>query len=167
MSASVHAGIHTPQADTPPGQTPPPPPADGYCCGWYASYWNVFLLPPANEVWGKVIFLHLFVILFTGGEYLTRYTPQGPGTSPQNQVHPLGPGTPPRDQVHPPGTGYTPLWDQVHPPGTRYPPGLIQIFRWFKFTLKPPYSIAIGKLRLAIWDTSFWTFWLKFGHKGP
>ena len=25
------------------------------------------LLPPANEVWGKVIFLHLFIILFTGG----------------------------------------------------------------------------------------------------
>ena len=25
------------------------------------------LLPSANEVWGKVIFLHLFVILFTGG----------------------------------------------------------------------------------------------------
>ena len=24
------------------------------------------LLPPANEVWGKVIFLHLFVILFIG-----------------------------------------------------------------------------------------------------
>ena len=21
-----------------------PPPADGYCCGWYASYWNAFLL---------------------------------------------------------------------------------------------------------------------------
>ena len=29
------------------------------------------------------------------------------------------------------------------------------VFRWFKFTLKPPYSIACGKLRLAIWDTSF------------
>ena len=27
----------------------------------------LLLLPPANEVWGKVIFLHLFVILFTGG----------------------------------------------------------------------------------------------------
>ena len=27
--------------------------------------------------------------------------------------------------------------------------------RWFKFTLKPPYSIAHDKLRLAIWDTSF------------
>ena len=24
-------------------------------------------LPPANEVWGKVLFLHLFAILFTGG----------------------------------------------------------------------------------------------------
>ena len=43
-------------------------------------------------------------------------------------------------------------------------PGL---FRWFKFTLKPPNRITGEKLRLAIWDTSFWTFWLKFGHKGP
>ena len=42
----------------------------------------------------------------------------------------------------------------------------ILVFRWFKFTLKPPYSIAHDKLRLALWDTSFWTFWLKFGHKG-
>ena len=25
------------------------------------------ILPPANEVWGKVLFLHLYVILFTGG----------------------------------------------------------------------------------------------------
>ena len=41
------------------------------------------------------------------------------------------------------------------------------VIRWFKFTLKPPYSIAHDKLRLAIWDTSFWTFWLKFGNKGP
>ena len=31
---------------------------------------------------------------------------------------------------------------------------------------KPPHSIPIGKLRLAIWDTSFWTFLVKFGHKG-
>ena len=53
-------------------------------------------------------------------------------------------------------------------PGVRPPhlPGIL-VFRWFKFTLKPPYSIAHDKLRLAIWDTSFWTFWLKFGHKGP
>ena len=31
-------------------------------------------------------------------------------------------------------------------------------FLVFKFTLKPPYSIARGKLRLAIWDTSFGLF---------
>ena len=43
----------------------------------------------------------------------------------------------------------------------------LHIIRWFKFTLKPPYSITHDNLRLAIWDTSFWTFWLKFGHKGP
>ena len=40
------------------------------------------------------------------------------------------------------------------------------LFRWFKFTLKPPYSIACSKLQLAIWNTSFCTFWVKFGHKG-
>ena len=43
----------------------------------------------------------------------------------------------------------------------------VYFFRWFKFTLKPPYRIMRDKLRLAIWDASFWTFWLKFGHKGP
>ena len=40
VPASVYAGIH------PPGRHPPadtPPPADGYCCGRYASYWNAFL----------------------------------------------------------------------------------------------------------------------------
>ena len=31
---------------------------------------HLVLLPPANEVWGKLIFLHLFVILFTGGAYM-------------------------------------------------------------------------------------------------
>ena len=30
---------------------------------------------------------------------------------------------------------------------------------------KPPYSIVIGELRLAIWDASFWTFLLKFGQR--
>ena len=28
-------------------------------------------------------------------------------------------------------------------------------------------DIMHGKLQLAIWDASFWTFWVKFGHKGP
>ena len=41
-------------------------------CGWQIKFREsrrsqLISLPPANEVWGKVIFLHLFVILFTGG----------------------------------------------------------------------------------------------------
>ena len=84
--------------------------------------------PPANEVWGKVIFLHLSVILFRGaylGRYpLGRYTPQQvtpwAGTHTPGRYTPLA-GTPPR-QVHPPGR-YTPLgsytpsnacWDTVN-----------------------------------------------------
>ena len=42
----------------------------------------------------------------------------------------------------------------------------IVVFGWFKFTLKP-HSIAHDKLQMAIWDTSFWTFIVKFGHMGP
>ena len=80
---------------------------------------------PRKRSLGKVIFLHLFVILFTGGEYLIRYTPRsrhppprtrctpradtppGPGTPPGSRPSlgadtPLGPGTPPQDQVHTP-----------------------------------------------------------------
>ena len=35
--------------------------------------------------------------------------------------------------------------------------------RWFKFTLKPPYSGAHECSLLAIWDTSHWNFFVKFG----
>ena len=49
VSHSVHGGVSAGQ--NPPGQTPlgrhptghTDSPADGYCCGRYASYWNVFL----------------------------------------------------------------------------------------------------------------------------
>ena len=88
------------------------------------------------------------VCLSTGGEYLTRYTPLGPGTPP-DQVHPPrtrytpqpgtppGPGPPPGPGTNPqtryapqtrctPPTRNTPQTryplDQVHPPGTRYTP---------------------------------------------
>ena len=75
---------------------------------------NLSFIPPANKLWGKVIFVHLFVILFTGGSMWagtppsTRYTnPPGQGTplstryTPQTR-YPPRPGTPTRDQVHPP-----------------------------------------------------------------
>ena len=60
-------------------------------------------LPPANEVWGKVIFLHLSVILFTGGV---------PGQVPPSRYTPLG--------RYPPGR-YTPPWAGT-PPMSRYTP---------------------------------------------
>ena len=41
------------------------------------------------------------------------------------------------------------------------------IFRWFKFTLKPPYSGVSEHSLLAIWDTSHWNFFVKFGLKTP
>ena len=37
------------------------------------------------------------------------------------------------------------------------------LFRWFKFTLKPPYSGASERSLSAIWDTSHWNFFVKFG----
>ena len=40
-----------------------------------------------------------------------------------------------------------------------------QFFRWFKFTLKPPNSITHGNLLSAIWDTSHWNIFVKFGLK--
>ena len=54
-----------------------------------SSTFIVLLLPPANEVWGKVMFLHLSVILFTGGGglhpgglHLGRSTSRGLGRPP-------------------------------------------------------------------------------------
>ena len=48
------------------------------------------VLPPANEVWGKVIFLHLSVILFTGGVCLSACW----DTTPQDQAPPWSRHTP-------------------------------------------------------------------------
>ena len=64
------------------------------------------------------------VCLSTGGEYLTRYTPQeqtlppGPGTPPRSR-HPPGPGTSPRSR-QPPRPGTPPR--SRRPPKTRYTP---------------------------------------------
>ena len=40
---------------------------------------------------------------------------------------------------------------------------IVFFFRWFKFTLKPPYSGVHERSLLAIWDTSHWNFFVKFG----
>ena len=53
-------------------------------------------LPPANELWGKVISLHLFVILFTGGVCLSACWDIPQGGAPPEET-PLG-GDPPGAQ---------------------------------------------------------------------
>ena len=72
------------------------------------------LLPPANEVWGKVIFSEACVKNSVhGGECLTRYTPTPPGP---------GRYPPQTRQVHPPGTRQVPPWTRQAPPWTRQVP---------------------------------------------
>ena len=66
---------------------------------WHISYLQI-IITGRNEVLAKVMFLHLSVILLTGGEYLTRNPPR------TREV-------PPRDQTHPPQTRQEPP-----PPGT-------------------------------------------------
>ena len=85
-----------------------------------------------NEVVAKVMFLHVSVILFTGGGL--RRTPRdqadppwqgdplGPGRPPQ-QGEPPWQGEPPRTKENPPGTRQTPPRDQADtPPAGRTPP---------------------------------------------
>ena len=45
LGADTLPGAVTPPArDTPTGADTHPPLRYGHCCGWYASYWNAFLL---------------------------------------------------------------------------------------------------------------------------
>ena len=93
-------------------------------CGRYASYWNsscslwtrtfvilrILFLTGRNEVVAKVMFLHVCVILFTGGREVL-------GRSPRTRQ------TPPPDQADtPPGTRQTPPRPGRHPPDQANPP---------------------------------------------
>ena len=105
----------------------PPRPASGQ----YASYWNAFLLPPSNEVWGKVMLLHLSVTLFTGvcpiacwdtppRHTSPRQIPPGQTPSLWADNPPLGRQPPPPWQTspHPPNTtGYGQQAGGTHPTG--------------------------------------------------
>ena len=122
------------------------------------------LLPPANEVWGKVMFLHLCVILFMGGGGSAHPSPvgrpRGLGRPPQVQT-PLG--RPPRVvetpwMQTPHGVGQTPL--DADPRGLAYPPGC-----------RPP---VVGQTSprgwpdphpLPIRSTSYWNAYLLWLHK--
>ena len=71
---------------------------------------DAVIVTARNEVGARLCFLQVCVILFTrGGEYLTRYTP-------------LGPGTPPPGTRYTPRARYTPLHQVPTPPGPGTPP---------------------------------------------
>ena len=116
-------GQTPPWEDTPPRHTQPPPPqADGYCCGWHASYWNAFLfymhsiskrfilhanqytndsetnivvyglLPPANEVCKGYVFTRVCHSVHGGSTWAGTPFPDR-----------YTPGRTPPGQVHPLG----------------------------------------------------------------
>ena len=102
------------------------------CCACAGINWRKYgalqfvecFLPPANEVWGKVIFLHLSVILFTGGLpqcMLGYHQPPHPQDHALPRTrHPPGPGTP--WTMQPLGTRQ-PLLGPCTPSRTMHPPG--------------------------------------------
>ena len=91
---------------------------------------SILIITGRNEVVAKVIFLHLFVILFTGGSASVHAgippPPRTRQTPPWDQADtPLPPDQTdtPQDQVDLSGTRQTP-WDQADPPWTKQtPPG--------------------------------------------
>ena len=85
------------------------------------TLWKRGLVTGRNEVVAKAMFLHVCVILFTGG--VSGQTPQPPG-----QGEPPRPGRhPPQTRQSPPGrenplTRQTPPWTRLKPPGPGRPP---------------------------------------------
>ena len=75
-----------------------------------SSTFIVLLLPPANEVWGKVMFLHLSVILFTGGGSASKGSASG-------EVYIQGVGQTPLDADPLSTMGYSQQAGGTHPTG--------------------------------------------------
>ena len=91
--------------------------------------YSLHIFTGRNEVVAKVMFLHVSVILFTGGgspgreNPLDRETPLQGGTPP-DQADPPGQGEPPPSREEPPPGPGTPPWTRENTPRTRQtPPG--------------------------------------------
>ena len=132
----------------------------------------VKLLPPANEVWGKVIFSEACVILSTGGVGVRAW----PGTTPPPRSrHPQGLHTPqttyprdcipPRDYVPPQTTypqdyippqtmyplDYVPPLGLCMPPGTMYAPRLHTPGDYVPpGTTSPPWTVYVRVVRILL-----------------
>ena len=89
-----------------------------FCSKGYRIWIKPRLITGRNEVVAKVMFLHVCVILFTGGLRAGR-TPQEPGRTPRTSQTPS-----PRPGRHLPlGPGRHPPWDQADTPRPgRHPP---------------------------------------------
>ena len=101
---------------------------------------------------------HLFDILTS---FNLNHLSQSQGYFCLIQAPPNTPQVPPNTPPGIPHPGPPPSHHQTSPRSSLY----FFIFRWFKFTLKPPYTITHGNLLSAIWDTSHWTSFIKFGPK--
>ena len=128
----VHAGIHTPLPSACWDR-------HGYCCRWYASYWNAFLLPPAMKLGQGYVFTGMCDSVHRGVSASvhagippgSRHPPweQTPPRSrhPHEQTPPrsIPPGSKPPHKQTPPGAD-TPLGadtpQEQTPPGIRHPP---------------------------------------------
>ena len=76
------------------------------------TFRNGIYLPLANKVWGKVIFLHLCVILFMGGGFPACIT----GHMTREGLHPGGRGSASKGGQTPPSTtGYGQQAGGTHP----------------------------------------------------
>ena len=153
-----------PHATRPPEQTPPqsrhPPGADASIrsmSGQYTSYWNAFLffvlLPPANEVWGKVIFSVACVknSVHRGKRSASVHARIPPPPSRADHPPPpgqdtLGPGTPPPDQA-PPLSRHPPYIHTVHA-------GRYTVKKRAVFILLECNLVSFKKLKLEKWGES-------------
>ena len=90
---------------------------------WIQTPFSVQFVTGRNEVVAKVMFLHVSVILLTGGEGVSGEPPQDQGEPPwtrQTTTTPLGPRRPPQTRQTTPPAGTK----ENHPPGTKEnPPG--------------------------------------------
>ena len=82
----------------------------------YTEYQCELVITGRNEVVAKVMFLHVCVILFTGGGSPGRESPPGQGE------YPLDQGEPPRTRENQPRPGRTPRTRQTPPRPGRHPP---------------------------------------------
>ena len=114
----------------------------------------IFLLLPATKL-GKVMFLHVSVILFTGGEYLGRYNPWA-GTAPWAGTPPLGRCTPQRGT--PPGQVHHPR--QVHPTQAGTPPAGTSPWQVPPRQVHPPATVHAGIWSTRGWHASHWNAFL-------